>query len=149
MYRDIPVSLLKGKSNYICAVKLGHVYDETWEGPKLLTWLYFLNLTYHYRDADGDQVGPRIIHYLHNSAFFYQMQREVSARSGCVSKHTACPAQIVNAEALSARFIVTNHHKLMLLNHDQLLSGLFKIVIIDEEKHLEKEASNELGHEFN
>lgn len=149
MYRDIPVSLLKGKSNYICAVKLGHVYDETWEGPKLLTWLYFVNLTYHYRDADGDQAGPRITHYLHDGPFFYQMQREVSARSGCVSKHTACPAQIVNAEALSARFIVTNHHKLMLLNHDQLLSGLFKIVIIDEANHFEQAAGNALGHEFN
>ncbi|HNZ32372.1 MAG TPA: ATP-dependent DNA helicase [Smithellaceae bacterium] len=149
MYRDIPVSLLKGKSNYICAVKLGHVYDETWEGPKLLTWLYFVNLTFHYRDADGDQAGPRITHHLHDGPFFYHIQREVSARSGCDSKHTACPAQIVNAEALSARFIVTNHHKLMLLNHDQLLTGLFKIYIIDEANHFEQAAGNALGQEFN
>jgi len=149
MYKDIPVSLLKGKSNYICAVKLGHVYDETWEGTKLLTWLYFVNLTFYYRDADGDQAGPRITHYLQAGPFFYQMQREVSARSGCDSKHTACPAQIVNAEAFSARFIVTNHNKLMLLNHDQLLAGLFKIYVIDEANHFEQAAGSALGQEFN
>ncbi|MCE5210569.1 MAG: ATP-dependent DNA helicase [Deltaproteobacteria bacterium] len=149
MYRDIPVSLLKGKSNYICAAKLGHVYDETWEGPKLLTWLYFVNLTYNYRDADGDQTGPRIIHYLHDGSFFYQIQREVSARSGCDPKHTRCPAQIVSAEALASRLIVTNHHKLMLLNHDPILKGLYKTYIIDEANHFEQAAGSALGQEFN
>lgn len=149
MYRDIPVSLLKGKSNYICAAKLGHVYDETWEGSKLLTWLYFVNLTYHYRDADGDQTGPRIIHFLHEGPFFYQIQREVSARSGCDPKHTRCPAQIVSAEALASRLIVTNHHKLMLLNHDPILKGLYKTYIIDEANHFEQAAGNALGQEFN
>ncbi|MBP7230995.1 MAG: ATP-dependent DNA helicase [Syntrophaceae bacterium] len=149
MYRDIPVSLLKGKSNYICTVKLGHVYDESWEGAKLLTWLYFVNLTYHYREADGDQVGPRIIRYLQDGMFFYSLQREISARSGCDPKHTRCPAQIVSAEALTARLVVTNHHKLMLLNHDQILKGLFKTFIIDEANHFEQAAGNALGHEFN
>jgi ATP-dependent DNA helicase DinG len=149
MYRDVPVSLLKGKSNYICAAKLGHVYDETWEGPRLLTWLYFVNLTYHYRDADGDQTGPRIIHYLQDGPFFYQIQREVSARSGCDPKHTRCPAQIVSAEALASRLMVTNHHKLILLNHDPILKGLFKTYIIDEANHFEQAAGNALGQEFN
>jgi len=149
MYRDVPVSLLKGKSNYICAVKLGHMYDETWEGSKLLTWLYFVNLTYHYRDADGDQIGTKITRYLQDGVFFYSMQREVSARSGCGPRHTGCPAQIVNAEALAARLIVTNHHKLMLLNNDQMLMGLFKTYIIDEANHFEQAASNALGQEFN
>lgn len=149
MYRDIPVSLLKGKSNYICAAKLAHVYDETWVGTKLLTWLYFLNLTYHYRDADGDQIGPRISHYLDDGPFFYQIRREVSARSGCDPNHTRCPAQIVNAEALAARLIVTNHHKLMLLNHDPILKGLYKTCIIDEANHFEQAAGNALGQEFN
>lgn len=149
IYSDIPVSLLKGKSNYICAAKLAHVYDETWEGAKLLTWLYFVNLTYHYRDADGDQAGPRIIHYLHDGPFFYQIQREVSARSGCDPKHTRCPAQIVSAEALGSRLIVTNHHKLMLLNHDPILTGLFKTYIIDEANHFEQASGNAFGQEFN
>jgi ATP-dependent DNA helicase DinG len=149
MYRDVPISLLKGKSNYICAAKLAHVYDETWEGSKLLTWLYFANLTYHYRDADGDQSGPRIIHYLHDGLFFYQIRREVSARSGCDPKHTRCPAQIVSAQARASRLIVTNHHKLMLLNHDPILKGLFKIYIIDEANHFEHAAGNALGQEFN
>jgi ATP-dependent DNA helicase DinG len=135
MYRDISVSLLKGKSNYICAAKLGHVYDETWEGQKLLTWLYFVNLTYHFRDADGEQTGQRISHYLNEGSFFYHFQREVSARNGCDSNHTRCPAQIVSTEALAARLIVTNHHKLMLLNHDPILNGLFKTYIIDEANH--------------
>jgi len=44
IYRDIPVSLLKGKSNYICAEKLENTYDEAWQGRTLLTWLYFVNL---------------------------------------------------------------------------------------------------------
>lgn len=149
MYKDIPISLLKGKSNYICAAKLGHVFDDTWEGAKLLTWLYFVNLTYHYRDADGDQTGPRITHYLNKDPFLCQIQREVSARSGCDPKHTRCPAQIVSAEAFASRLIVTNHHKLMLLNHDPILKGLFKTYIIDEANHFEQAAGNALGQEFN
>lgn len=149
IYRDIPISLLKGKSNYICLEKLGNIYDETLQGQMLLTWLYFVNLAYHFRDADGEQIGHRVSHYLNDGPFFYQFQREVSARSGCDPKHTRCPAQVITAEAYMARLIITNHHKLMLLNHDPLLGGLFKIYIIDEANHFEHAVGNALGQEFN
>lgn len=147
-YSDIPVSLLKGKSNYICAEKLGSTYNETWQGRTLLTWLYFVNLTYHFRDTDGAQIGHRISHYLEDGPFFHQLQREVSARSGCDAKHTRCPAQVITAEASAARLIVTNHHKLMLLNSDPILGELFKTYIIDEANHFEQAAGNALGQEF-
>jgi len=149
IYRDIPIALLKGKSNYICAEKLENIYDETWQGRMLLTWLYFVNLTYHFRDADGEQIGHRISHYLNKGPFFYQFQHEVSARSGCDPNHIRCPAQVVTSEALMARLIVTNHYKLMLLNHDPILKGLFKTCIIDEANHFEQAAGNALGQEFN
>ena len=149
IYRDIPVALLKGKSNYICAEKLRNIYEEQWQGRKLLTWLYFVNLTYHFRDADGEQIGQRISHYLHDGSFFYYFQREASARSGCDPRHSKCPAQVVTAEALAARLVVTNHHKLMLLGHDPILGGLFKTYIIDEANHFEHAARNALGREFN
>jgi ATP-dependent DNA helicase DinG len=149
MYQLIPVSLLKGKSNYICAEKLDSVYDEAWQGRMLLIWLYFVNLTYHFREADGERLGQRVSHYLNDGPFFYQFQREVSARSGCGPKHIRCPAQVVTAEARKARLIVTNHHKLALLNQDTILSGLFKITVIDEANHFEQAVRSAFSDEFN
>ena len=148
-YRSIPFSLLKGKSNYICVEKLEGAYDETWQGKELLTWLYFVNLAYHFRDADGDRIGQRVSHYLNKSPFLYQLQREVSARSGCHPKHTRCPAQITTMEARAARLVVTNHHKLAVMNHDATLGRLFKINIIDEANHFEHAVRNTFGEEFN
>lgn len=149
MYQSIPVSLLKGKSNYICAEKLDSVYDDAWQGRMLLTWLYFVNLTYHFREADGERLGQRVSHYLNDGLFYYQFQREVSARSGCGPKHIRCPAQVVTTEARKARLIVTNHHKLALLNQDTILSGLFKITVIDEANHFEQAVRSAFGEEFN
>ncbi|MHB8090630.1 MAG: dual OB domain-containing protein [Syntrophales bacterium] len=148
-YRSIPFALLKGKSNYLCIEKLDGVYDDAWQGKTLLTWLYFVNLAYHFRDADGDRVGQRISHHLDDHFSLYHLQREISARSGCDAKHVRCPAQIMTREARSARLIVTNHHKLATLQHDAVLGGLFKIHIIDEANHFESAVRNTFGEEFN
>jgi len=149
LYRSIPVALLKGKSNYLCIEKLDGVYDEAWKGKELLTWLYFLNLAYHFRDADGDRVGQRISHYLDEHYSLYHLQREISSRSGCDAKHNRCPAQINTREARAARLIVTNHHKLAALQYDAALGGLFRNLIIDEANHFESAVRNTFGEEFN
>lgn len=72
---------------------------------------------------------------------------EISARDGCTPRHTRCPAQVVTAEACSARLIVTNHHKLALLDNDTLLSGLFRNYVIDEANHFENAVRGALGAE--
>lgn len=149
LYRSIPFALLKGKSNYLCIEKLDGVYDDAWQGKALLTWLYFVNLAYHFRDADGDRVGQRIRHHLDDHFPLYHLQREISSRSGCDSKHNRCPAQITTREARAARLIVTNHHKLAALKHDAVLGGLFKTHIIDEANHFESAVRNTFGDEFN
>jgi ATP-dependent DNA helicase DinG len=137
-YRKIPVVLLKGKSNYLCAEKLDHLYEETLRGGRLLAWLYFVHRLFHFRTAEGDAVGPRIRHHLHDGFFFRRLQQEGSARSGCTRRHRRCPAQVVAAEAANARLIVTNHHKLALLNRDEALAGLFSHYLIDEANHFEQ-----------
>ena len=136
-YTEIPVTLLKGKSNYLCAEKLDHVYEEVWRGAELMAWLYCLNLLFHFREADGDRIGGRIRHFLDHRGFLTKLHREVSARSGCHGRHRQCPAQIITAEAVKARLVITNHHKLALLAHDPVLSKLFRIFVIDEANHFE------------
>ena len=82
-YRKIPTALLKGKSNYLCAEKLDHLYDDALSGGRLLAWLYFVNRVFHFRQADGDAVGERVRFHLNDGLFFRRLQHEISARSGC------------------------------------------------------------------
>lgn len=146
-YRDIPAALLKGKSSYICAEKLDHIYDPGLEGEKMLTWLYFVNLIFHFREADIETVGEKIRFYLNQDYFFYQTLNEISARDGCKPRHIRCPAQVVTAEAAAARLVVTNHHKLVLLDQDSVLSGMFRNYVIDEANHFERAVRSALGEE--
>jgi ATP-dependent DNA helicase DinG len=137
-YRKIPTALLKGKSNHLCAEKLDHLYEESLTGSRLLAWLYFVHRLFHFREADGDEIGGRIRSVLHDGFFFRRLQQESSARSGCGPRHTRCPAQVAAAEAANARLIVTNHHKLALLNRDETLGFLFENYVIDEANHFEQ-----------
>ena len=144
-YRKIPAALLKGKSNYLCAEKLDHLYEDTLSGGRLIAWLYFVNRVFHFRQADGDTVGERVRFHLNDGLFFRRLQHEISARSGCSPRHLRCPAQVVAAEARNARLIVTNHHKLALLDRDETLGGLFENCVIDEANHFEEAVRGAFG----
>ncbi|MDO9228326.1 MAG: ATP-dependent DNA helicase [Syntrophales bacterium] len=137
-YRKIPTALLKGKSNYLCAEKLDQLYDDALSGGRLLAWLYFVNRVFHFREVDGDAVGERVRFHLNDGLFFRRLQHEISARSGCNRRHIRCPAQVIAAEAQNARLIVTNHHKLALLDRDEILGRLFENCVIDEANHFEQ-----------
>jgi ATP-dependent DNA helicase DinG len=137
-YRKIPTALLKGKSNYLCAEKLDQLYDDALSGGRLLAWLYFVNRIFHFREVDGDTVGERVRFHLNDGLFFRRLQHEISARSGCNRRHIRCPAQVVAAEAQNARLIITNHHKLALLDRDEILGRLFENCVIDEANHFEQ-----------
>ncbi len=139
-FKKLPVAMLKGKSNYLCAEKLDHLYEEALIGSRLLLWLYFVNKIFHFRQADGDATGERIRFHLNDGFFFRRLQHEISARSGCTRRHFRCPAQVIVAEALNARLVITNHHKLALLNKDGALAGIFRNCIIDEANHFEQAA---------
>ena len=147
-YRKIPAVLLKGKSNYLCAEKLDHLYEESLTGGRLVAWLYFINRLFHFRQVDGDAVGERIRFHLHDGFFFRRLQQESSAKSGCTRRHLRCPAQVIAAEAVNARLIVTNHHKMALLNRDEALGGLFGNYIIDEANHFEHAVRSAFGIEI-
>ncbi len=142
IYADIPVALLKGKSSYICIEKLDDAYDDDLKGDRLLTWLYLLNSVYHYRKADIDSIGEKVRKYLDDHNFLTHIIGIVSAKNGCGPKHVFCPAQVVTAEARVSRLIITNHHKLALLDQDSVLSGMFSNYIIDEGNHFEDAARN-------
>ncbi len=147
-YRKIPTALLKGKSNYLCAEKLDHLSDETLSGGRLLAWLYFVHRVFHFRGVDGDAVGERIRFHLNDGLFFRRLLHEISARTGCTRRHLRCPAQVVAAEAQNARLIVTNHHKLALLDRDETLGRLFENCIIDEANHFEQAVRGAFGIEI-
>ncbi len=137
IYRDIPVALLKGKSSYACAEKLDDALESGMVGEHLLSWLYFANLVFHHRRVDLGGVGRHIVASLDGDGFFSRLRSEVSARSGCFRGHRRCPAQVMAAEARGARLVVTNHHKLALLESDPVLEGLFRHCLIDEANHFE------------
>ncbi|MCX5839267.1 MAG: hypothetical protein NTW71_12240 [Deltaproteobacteria bacterium] len=147
-YRKIPAALLKGKSNYLCAEKLDQLYEDALSGGRLLAWLYCVNRVFHFREADGDAVGERVRFYLNDGLFFRRLQHEISARSGCSRRHLRCPAQVVAAEARNARLVVTNHHKLALLDRDETLGGLFENCVIDEANHFEGAVRGAFGIEI-
>jgi ATP-dependent DNA helicase DinG len=147
-YRKIPTALLKGKSNYLCAEKLDQLYDDALSGGRLLAWLYFVNRVFHFREVDGNAVGERVRFHLNDGLFFRRLQHEISARSGCNRRHLRCPAQVVAAEAQNARLIVTNHHKLALLDRDEILGGLFENCVIDEANHFEQAVRGAFGIEI-
>ena len=146
-YADIPVAVLKGKSNYVCAEKLANLYDDDMAGAQCLAWLYFLNVLFNFRAADLDSTGEKITAYLDENSSLRLMKNEISARTGCSDRHSSCPAQVIVAEAAASRLIVTNHHKLALLESDPSLSGLFRNFIIDEASHLENAIRHAVGKE--
>ncbi len=137
IYADIPYALLKGKSSYVCAEKLDYTYEESGDGRQLLVWLYLLNTVLHFPETDLDAVGARIREVLDESGQLSQTVALVSARTGCTVKHRRCPAQVATARAQNARLVITNHHKLALMDQDTMLNGLYPYCIIDEANHFE------------
>ncbi|MEE4359024.1 MAG: ATP-dependent DNA helicase [Desulfococcaceae bacterium] len=137
LYKDIRVALLKGKSAYICAEKLANLYDEEMREGPLLAWLYCLITVFHFRNAEADAAGERVRYYLNRGLILDRILHEASARSGCTPGHIYCPAQVMISEAWNANLVITNHHKLALLDNDAVLSGLFSNYIIDEANHFE------------
>ncbi len=135
LYRDIPVALLKGKSSYFCARKLDQLHEQGMRGRRLLAWLYLLHIAFRFQDADGDSPAETVRERL--SPHLNEIRAEATAKIGCHTGHVRCPAQVVTADAATARLVITNHHKLALIDGDPLLAGRFRNVIIDEANHFE------------
>jgi len=149
IYEDIPVALLKGKSSYVCVEKLDYSYEKALSGDKLLAWLYLLNNVYNYRSTDTDVIGENVWKYLNGQNFLAHTLNTASAKEGCDSRHFRCPAQVVTAKARDSRLIVTNHHKLALLDREPILSGLFRNYVIDEANHFEEAVRSAFRAEAN
>jgi len=147
-YKDIEISVLKGKSSFLCAEKLYNIYPEEATGEQLLAWLYFVILIYNFRNCDLENPGQKIKQYLNKNNDISIIWNEISSRHGCNLKHNRCPAQIITSEASKARLIITNHHKLSLLDHNIILTDLFKIYIIDEANHFENAVRGALSIEL-
>jgi ATP-dependent DNA helicase DinG len=138
IYSDIPVAYLKGKSSYICVEKLETRFEPGATGARLLAWLYLLINVYKFPDADLDSVSDVIKRHLNQDFFFSHTISAVSARQGCTPRHRYCPAHVVTRRAKGARLVITNHHKLALMEKDPLLKGLFRNFVIDEANHFER-----------
>ena len=148
LYRNIPTSVLKGKSSYLCTRKLDYLIDEHVTGIQRLAWLYLVNLCYHFEKADVDSTGDLLLHYLNGDGFLSHALRSASAREGCSPTHHNCPAQVVTARARDSRLVITNHHKLALLDRDPVLGGLFRNYLIDEANHFEHAVRNAYREEI-
>lgn len=140
IYRDIPVALLKGKASYVCAEKLDDRYEPALGGRFALAWIYLLNNLFKFPAADLDSVGASVRLHLNQDQALNHLINTVSARDGCLPTHRFCPAQFSTAEAMEARLVVTNHHKLALLERDPFLGRLFRTLVVDEANHFETAA---------
>ena len=138
IYSDIPIAYLKGKSSYVCAEKLMVHFEPGATRDRLMSWLYLLINIFKFPDADLDSLSESVKLHLNRDLFFTHLVSAVSARQGCSSRHRCCPAQVVTSRAKAARLVVTNHHKLALMEKDPLLKGLFRNFIIDEANHFER-----------
>jgi ATP-dependent DNA helicase DinG len=111
----------------------------------LLAWLYCLITALHFRHTDISTVGERVRQCLDEGQRFSRMLMEVSAGSGCTPSHTHCPAQVVTVQAQAADLVITNHHKLALLDRDPVLADCFTNYIVDEANHFEPAVRNAFG----
>jgi len=148
-FADIAVARLKGKAGYVCVEKLDASYVPGATGAQQLAWLYFLVKLYQRGGADIDAGGPCAWHYLNGAGMLTGLRNAVSAREGCTPKHRRCPAQAATARAFHARLIVTNHHKLVLLDKDPFLHKRFQYYIIDEANQFEGAVRSALKTEAN
>lgn len=149
MYGNIPVAYLKGKSSYVCVEKLDGQFEAGATGVQLISWLCLLLNVYQFPDADLDTVSDAIKPYLDGEFVFSHMQNAVSAKQGCTSRHRHCPAHVVTCQAKAARLVITNHHKLALMERDPLLKGLYRNYVIDEANHFEKAVRGAFRDEIN
>lgn len=155
IYRDVRVAVLKGASSCVCAEKLADTLEEGLAGADRLAWLSLLILLYHHRQVEVGTAGSRVRRHLDAGGALSRLREEVAATTGCRPDHRGCPAQIMQAEARAAQLVVTNHHKLALLESTAALAGLFTRCVVDEANHLEaalrsahasEVSSREIGH---
>jgi ATP-dependent DNA helicase DinG len=144
-YKNINVKLLKGRSSYVCVEKLDNIYSDDLSGKELLTWLYFLNITYNFRRVDTDSIKESIKYYLGTDTYYSQALNEISAETGCSYKHNNCPTQVLSCEAANAQLVITNHFKLVHFDSDPSLSGLFNNFFIDEASLFERAVRSSLS----
>jgi ATP-dependent DNA helicase DinG len=149
MYGSIPVAYLKGKSSYVCVEKLDGQYDSVATGGRLLSWLYLMINVFQFPDADLDSVSDAVRLYLDGAFLFNHLHNAVSARQGCTPRHRHCPAHMVTCQAKAARLVITNHHKLALMEKDPLLKGLYRNYVIDEANHFERAVRGAFRDEVN
>lgn len=144
-FERIPVALLRGKSNHVCLEKLDQILDDDLRGDRILLWLYLFLRAAHFRQVDREGAGPLVRRHLETTPLLRLYQNETSARTGCPAGHRACPAQISLAEARAARLVVTNHHKLAVMDQDEDWTNDFPHVVIDEANHFEQAVRNALS----
>lgn len=147
-YSSIDHAVVKGKSTQICAEKLDDAFPSM-GGKPLLAWLYLMNMCLRWDKTDLDNVSPTVRRALEPEGDFAALVSEVSAGSGCSSRHKRCPGNHASAQAAKARLCITNHAKLALLPQDPFLSGLYNTAVIDEANHFEHAVRHTCSPEIN
>ena len=80
-YRKIPAVLLKGKSNCLCAEKVDRLYEESLSGATCWPGSVSSDRLFHFRSADGDAVGRRILFHLHDGFFSVGSSRKARPKA--------------------------------------------------------------------
>ena len=142
---DLRATLLKGRANYLCLQKWGHLRsgenlseDDARMLAKALVWLR--------TTATGDRaelnLGPR------NAAASWE-RLSAQGAPDCTGMSGVCFLRSARERAASAHLIVVNHALLI----SDLVAGRalipdYDVLIVDEAHHLEEVATKQLGFEL-
>ena len=156
-FPNVKLKVLKGKSNYVCITSFINSFDEYFvygtEKSKL-AWITIASLIY-YSQGDMEYLSRDVFSWLPIIGVLIQ---DISATHHCNS--ASCIPQICMygkqiSQAKESQIIITNHHKLLLLEEEFLDSVDF--LLIDEGDNLPHNArsafktrvnSNELSRLF-
>lgn len=142
---DLKATLLKGRSNYLCIQRWGHLrsgdnisIDDARMLAKTLVWMG----TTDAGDRGELNLGPR-------AAAASWDRISAQGAPDCTGISGVCFLKTARERAASAHILVVNHALLMSdLNAGGALIPDYDVLIIDEAHHLEQVATQQLGFEL-
>ena len=134
-YEDIRIAVLKGKANYLCITGLVSMYEDRLytdgAAASRLAWLYLFMVL---RDNGGRWEGMPSGNLRQRLPALRTLAKRVNALEVCVRDVCSLGWQCVYPKSQSlaekAHIVITNHHKLVLL--DEELLGRMDACIVDE-----------------
>lgn len=146
--RDLAVSVLKGRQNYLCWRALcNQLPPASASAEELLLWLHLTLFGLNDAEGDLDRLSPRRplpdFEEQRWRQEFGNLLKLVRAQTGCCSlssDRVTCAAEAARARAERSHIVITNHAFAMARRE------FFRYLVFDECEHLHDVAHNAFSH---